>query len=252
MPAVQTDVTGNADCAWDDFDPEWYVDHNYAEVREDDRRIIQLIRNFFGGITDQPPGRGIDVGAGPNLYPTMAMLPLCHEITLWERSLSNVTWLNRQVKDYSPSWDAFWDLLAHKRPYTEIEDPRQALRERARVRKGDIYRLGRRQWDVGTMFFVAESITAKRKEFQHALEQFIRALKPGAPFAAAFMKNSTGYAVSKHRFPAVQVDELDVERCLSKLECSSLKVRQIPSATPLRTGYEGMILALGRAGNLKG
>lgn len=252
MPAVQADVTGNADCPWDEFDPEWYVDHNYAEVREDDRRIIQMIRNFFSGAADQPPGRGIDVGAGPNLYPTMAMLPLCQEITLWERSRSNVSWLNREVKEYSRSWDDFWDLLARKHPYAQIEDPRQAIRERARVWNGDVYRLGRRQWDIGTMFFVAESITAKRNEFQRAVEHFIRALKPGAPFAAAFMKNSTGYAVSGHRFPAVQVNERDVEKCLSGLECDSLKVSRIPSATPLRTGYEGMILALGRAGNLKG
>lgn len=248
MPAVQPDLTGNAECPWDEFDPEWYADHNYGMVREDDHRIIQQVRNHFATVADGPVGRGIDVGAGPNLYPSLAMLPLCKEITLWERSRSNVAWLNREVKDYSSSWNDFWNLLAHKSPYKEVEDPRQALGDRARVRIGDVFQLSRRQWDVGTMFFVAESITAKRNEFQRALERFIGALKPGAPFAAAFMKNSAGYAVNGQRFPAVAVDENDVEKYLSKLECESLEVSPIPSVTPLRTGYEGMILALGRAG----
>jgi hypothetical protein len=251
MPAVRTDLTGNAECAWDEFDPEWYVDHNYRTVREDDRRILQQVRDFFA-TTDRPLGRGIDVGAGPNLYPALAMLPLCHEVTLWERSRSNVAWLNREVERFSQSWDAFWNVLLSRPRYADLDDPRQALRERARVWNGDIFRLGRRQWDVGTMFFVAESITANRGEFQRAVERFIRALKPGAPFAAAFMKNSTGYAVSGHRFPAVAVNERDVEQCLSSLDCQALKISPIPSVTPLRAGYDGMILALGWAGNPKG
>jgi len=242
---------GNADCLWDEFDPNWYVDHNYRQLRDDDRRILQQVRNFFATEASRPVGRGIDVGAGPNLYPSLAMLPFCREITLLERSRANFRWLNREVAGYSHSWDAFWNVLAGRRPYAELDDPRKRLWQAASVQRGDLFELKpRKPWDLGTMFFVAESITAKRGEFQRALERFIRALRPGAPFAAAFMQNSHGYTVGSHRFPAVMVSLNDVEQCLDRLGCDS-RVEPIRSATPLRDGYDGMILATGWAGRAK-
>jgi hypothetical protein len=255
MPAVESQTAslaqlrGNASFQWDEFDPEWYVDHNYRHVREDDRRILQLVRDFFVNELDRPVAKGIDVGSGPNLYPTLAMLPFCRNITLLERGRSNFVWLNREIRGYSRSWDAFWDVVAHKPDYRCVDDPRRALRQKTRAHRGDLFKLGRRQSDVGTMFFVAESITNEWGEFRQAVDRFIRALKPDAPFAAAFMKNSTGYTVGTQRFPAMQVNEVDIKQCLSDLECGIHKLETIPSVTPLREGYDGMILALGRAGN---
>lgn len=263
MPTVRTKreltlLPGNAECSWDDFDPEWYTSHNYQEVREDDRRILQQVRRFFtdafAGSRDRLLGRGIDAGSGPNLYPSLAMLPYCDEITLLEYSRANLRWLHREVAGYSPSWDAFWDELARSRKsdHSQVDDPRSRLAEVARVQRGDLFTLQpRRPWDLGTMFFVAESITAKRGEFQRALGRFVRALKPGAPFAAAFMKNSTGYSVGAHRFPAVEVNEKDIQLYLHRFGCELNNVEPIRSTTPLREGYDGMILATGWAGKHK-
>jgi hypothetical protein len=240
-------LSANAEVPWDDFDPEWYVDHNYGRLRDDDRWILQQVRDFFAVAIDHPLDHGIDVGSGPNLYPSLAMLPFCRGITLLERSRSNVTWLNREIARYSPSWDEFWQLLEQVPAYHEV-DPRRALRDRARVETGDLFTLGCGQWDVGTMFFVAESVTARLDEFRRGVHRFIRALKPGAPFAAAFMKNSTGFEVGGHTFPAVRVDEGDIAQCLSDLRCDIQELAAIRSVTPLRSGYDGMILVLGRAG----
>lgn len=250
MPTVHDELRGNADCSWDDFDPTSYVDHNYREMRDDDARILQQVRNYFAKVAGHSSGHGIDVGSGPNLYPSLSMLPFCEEITLWEHGRSNVRWLRQELVSYAPTWDSFWHLLCHREQYAQVEEPREALHKAARVWQGDVFRLGRKQWDIGTMFFVAESITARKNEFREAVGKFVHALKPGAPFAAAFMRNSLGYTVGSHRFPAVAVTETDVRECLNDLGCRT-EISLIPSVSPLRDGYEGMILALGQAGDAR-
>jgi hypothetical protein len=245
----------NAEYEWDEFDPVDYVNRNYAELREPDRRILNEVRKYFTAVAaqDQPlPGsRGIDVGSGANLYPALSMLPFCGEITLTDHSESNVEWLDKEVLWYSTSWDPFWRELALSRPYAAISNPRAQLWYKAKVQKGDLFKLPRARWDIGTMFFVAESISAERYEFQRATHRFVRALKPGKPFAAAFMAGSRGYEVGGHAFPAVAVDEADVRECLSDV-AHEVDIHVWPvdpnKHEPLREGYSGMILALGKAG----
>ena len=241
-------VGGNASCPWDQFDPEWYVEHNYRTLRDDDRRIINWVQGFFAEVADpkRPVQRAIDVGSGANLYPALSMLPYCREIELRERGAKNVRWLSHEIENYSDLWDQYWDILTAE-PYGRIEDPRQAVKERVRARAGNLFELGSGRWDMGTMFFVAESLSDQEREFQDAVRKFVGALKPGAPFAMAFMRGSAGYTVDKIRFPAVPVSAVDVEYCLEPL-ASEVRVREISSDQWLRDGYKGMILAVGRAG----
>jgi NNMT/PNMT/TEMT family len=245
----------NADYEWDEFDPVDYLKRNYAVLREPDRRIIGEVRKHFSAVADHPPSgtRGIDVGCGSNLYPALTMLPFCGEITLADHSESNVEWLASEVESYSTIWDPFWNELAGSGPYTRIRDPRYEVYYKAKVQKGDLFELPRAYWDIGTMFFVAESISADREEFRRGTQRFVRALKPGRPFAAAFMAGSKGYEVGGHSFPAVEVDEGDVRDCLNDV-AYEVDIRVWPvdpnKHEPLREGYSGMILALGKAGGL--
>jgi hypothetical protein len=73
-----------------------------------------------------------------------------------------------------------------------------------------VFELPASQWDLGTMFFVAESITEAPEEFRAAVAGFIGALRPGAPFAAAFMAGSDGYPVAGTYFPALPITPDDV------------------------------------------
>ncbi|WP_239133283.1 SCO2525 family SAM-dependent methyltransferase [Rugosimonospora africana] len=231
---------------WDDFDSRWYLAHNYENLRLDDREIIERVANFFAASGEQRCG--IDVGSGTNLYPALAMLPSCRQITLVERSRSNVAWLMREIRQFAPSWDPFWGALvnADADRYKPVE-PREALAARTEVLCGSIFELPRCEWEIGTMFFVAESITAEADEFERATQCFVRSLKPGAPFAAAFMRHSVGYQVNRLHFPAVAVDEGQVGECLDPV-AYDVTVTMIPSgANPLRDGYDGMILATGYA-----
>lgn len=267
-PLAEPDVQaspGNDDFEWDHFDSGYYFEHNYARPGPDDKTILRKVGTFFaaclpeygprrhrgGTDTGSEPRRGIDVGAGANLYPALAMLPYCDEITLLERARPNRDWLAHQLTDGNmhPCWSEFWATLRPvDRRYAGFRDFRQVLQDRARVCPGNVFTLRQEsaRYDVGTMFFVAESITERHDEFIRAVRNFIQVLKPGAPFAAAFMRKSEGYPVAGYRFPAVSIVEQDVRKCLRSVDPEASI--DIINDEPVRAGYEGMILATGRAG----
>lgn len=247
---------GNRDYPWDEFSPEEYLKYNYADFREDDRQIVEIVSKFFieaFAAAKLPHGaRGIDVGTGANLYPALTMLPFCEEITLYEYSASNVAWLKAQHRQGWPSWngawDKFWEDMCADGAYASIEDPKNELSRRAKIIQGDVLDLPvHERWDVGTMFFVAESITGKRNEFREAMDHFFAMLKPGSPFAMAFMEHSKGYHVGEQRFPATDIGENDVEDCLNDIADGVVIKHLPPGIRPLRDEYSGMIVAHGWA-----
>lgn len=261
----------NEDFPWDEFASEWYHHLNYANLRSDDREILCTVRDFFADAhAADEPGRGwsgIDVGAGANLYPSLCMLPYCDRIRLHEFSASNVDWLKREIGGgFRASWDPFWEALRERAPYATIADPRGRLRSVADVIQGSVFPsapdgeaagdenaptrnvlhgLPPRSWDIGTMFFGAESMTTDLAEFNVAMRTFMHALRPNAPFACAFMMDSKGYRVGDEEFPAVAINVDDVTHCLSGLAYAvELKVTGLEA--DLRVGYGGMIVAVGR------
>jgi hypothetical protein len=246
---------------WDAFHPVEYWKANYAYLRGDDKRFLQLLRDFFGAEPPQPGRVGVDVGAGANLYPALAMLPLCERITLLEYGAKNCEWLRGEVQRYSTYWDPFWRVLRENPAYQALgnNNARRPLSRAATVRQGSLFDLEPQQFDVGTMFFVAESITDQADRFYEAVDRFIGSLRPGAPFAAAFMRNSSGYVVDSREFPALEIDENHVREHLVKV-APDLRVETVDTRGQfvhegdasdsgktrlLRHGYDGMILALG-------
>jgi hypothetical protein len=247
----------NTDYPWNEFDAEDYFAHNYVHLRDDDREIVTRVRDHFASAYKDGAlsrsGRGIDVGTGANLYPALTMLPFCADVTLFEYSESNINWLEKEKHTHWPSWDSawhqFWPLLRQQEVYDEIKDPRTELANRTTIRQDSVYDLGADEpWDIGTMFFVAESITRQESEFRSAVDHFLDALKPGAPFAIAFMEHSVGYRVADQNFPATDIDENDVVSCLRN-RVGNVPIKHVGTGgNPLRQGYTGMLIALGRVG----
>jgi hypothetical protein len=211
----------NKSAPWSEFDPEAYFKKNYRRLRNDDARILGLTcEHFVGALADhEEPLRGVDVGAGVNLYPSMAMLPFCGSITLYEHAAPVVTWLKHQRnREWADSWGRCWRdynrvLWRCGDRYKERGQVLERLDGVLRIRSGNIYGLEPRMpWDLGTMFFVAESITEDYDEFEAGLERFLGALKPGAPFVIALMEHRRGYKVAGRKFPSTDISKGDVER----------------------------------------
>ncbi len=240
----------NADVPWDEFNPADYISHNYRTVLPVDAKIIAIVRDHF---TDhfrrfpEHPVRGIDVGAGPNLYPALAMLPWCEEITLLDRSKRNVAYLRDQLDSYDANWDAFWGELCLKGWYAAYpHDPRARFKQIVRVEQGDLFDLAGRQrrWTLGTMFFVAESVSASEIDFKRATRCFLGHLEPGAPFAAAFIEGSEGYGVGDRYFPACKVRREQIYSSLLD-RAERLQTIRVGEQDKVREGYTSMIVAHG-------
>jgi hypothetical protein len=236
----------NDEFEWDSFDSDAYCAHNYRAVRDDDRQIVATVRDFFAAAGVPAGARGVDVGSGANLYPALGMLPFCAHLDLWEYSASNVAWLQRQVAGFDDNWLDFWRIYREHPAYQGLADPRQALTARTEVHRASVFDLPARRWDLGTMFFVACSLSTDLAEFRRAVHAFVRALRPGAPFATAFMVESQGYQVGERWFPAVAIDADEVRHCLDEVATGN-EVTRIDVGDPLRDGYSGMIVATGRA-----
>ena len=243
----------NADFAWDEFSSSDYLAHNYNDLRADDNEILDLVVQWFARcLDDRMPAElaGLDVGTGPNLYPALAMLPYCAKLTLREYSATNVAWLLEATAALTLQWLPFWQAIS---PADRTGGPGRfdaaatALADRAMVEQGSVFNLPPAAWDLGTMFFVAESISQDPAEFTAAVTAFVRAVKPGGPFAAAFMERSQGYEVADKWFPATPVGRAEVRHCLEQVAAELTVHRVEMRPAPLRPGYTGMIVATGRA-----
>ncbi|MFJ8540435.1 SCO2525 family SAM-dependent methyltransferase [Streptomyces sp. NPDC093586] len=238
----------NADAPWSKFDPEVYVDNNYRTPLDVDRLIVRLMRDYFSRCFDgtAPDAvRGVDVGAGANLYPALSMLPWCEKVLLLEYAGPNVEYLKRQAspQGYDTAWDAFWEELREAPAYRDL-DPRARFSEIVQVEHGNLFDLdGQTRWEIGTMFFVADSMSECPEEFQRGVRCFMNALNEGAPFAAAFMKESVGYQVGEHQYPAYRVNEDRVRESLGPF-CKELEIHDLHHV--VRPGHEGILLALGQ------
>ncbi|MFI7293274.1 SCO2525 family SAM-dependent methyltransferase [Streptomyces sp. NPDC050121] len=243
----------NAEARWEAFDPVAYVRKNYRTVLSVDAEIMSIVRAHFSDHFRGSPGlrvRGIDVGAGANLYPSFMMLPWCDEITLLDRSTPNLHYLKQQFDRHDHGWDAFWRELCLDDAYATMPGgPWERFGEVARVEQGDIFALVDRpeQWQLGTMFFVAESLSTSYEKFRKGVECFLRSLTPGAPFAAAFMEHSEGYWAGETLFPACDVSESDIRDSI-KDYAEGLRIYRIGQPGEVRPGYTSMILACGFRG----
>lgn len=249
----------NAQAPWEEFSPQDYWCHNYEEIQPEDREIIRCVSDFFRhSFKDRPLARrAIDVGSGANLYPALLMLPWTERILLTDHSEKNVEWLRGQVADGDErwSWDPFWAEMKHLAGYHQVAEPREQLRTaltsepgRSGIERYSVFDLPAAQWQLGTMFFVAESITEDVAEFRSAIEGFVGALQPGAPFAAAFMAGSEGYPVAGRRYPALRVTSDDVRQRFMEHGASALTVTRTETLPGVRPGYTGMIVATGIVG----
>lgn len=255
---ADVDVLRNADAPWKEFSSNDYWRRNYSDLHAEDQEIIRRVSDFLiCAFAERPPAeRAIDVGAGTNLYPALLMLPWTERILLADYSESNVDWLQGQLADDTDPWPwlPFWFEIQEAKGYSYVDRPRTRLREvcvsepgYSGVERFSIFDLPQARWDLGTMFFVAESITEDASEFRAAVAAFVRALTPGAPFAAAFMAGSKGYPVDGTRFPALPIDPDDVRQHLTELGVREPSVELLDTEPEVRDGYNGMIVATGYA-----
>lgn len=240
----------NEDFAWTRFDPEAYVAHYYAEPHPDDDDVVRRTAAALAaaGQTDLDV---VDVGTGPNLFPLFAALPIAKRLTAWEYAESNIAWLRKELARDAlrAPWDHFWQVAASAHAPDKLPkgDPTALLREKTEVVQGSIFDLPRRRWDAATMFFCAESITARQDEFERACAAFAGAVRSGGVLAAAFLAGSRGYRVGEEDYPAVSITEASLRSAFEGL-AEDIELAAIGQmGEEIRSGYSGMVFLRARA-----
>jgi len=228
------------DNVWNKFNPLAYVADNYDKVHEEDRAIIDKLIQFFEHLPKQQSV--LEVGTGPNLYPTMLALPIASNITCLEYSQNNIEYFNDQLQSPANNWLQFWQYMQTNSKIYSQYDLLTGLRTKIHISQGDIFKLPPKLYDLVMMFFIAESITSFHDQFINACNKFVNAAKQNGILIAAFMENSTGYKIDKQQFPSISVNLEDIQSIFEPLTYD-LIIHHIPVAkNPLRSGYTGMLL----------
>ena len=233
----------NTPIPWDKFDPMQYVKDNYVDLHDEDRIILYLLSATYHQLPPLP--LAVEVGVGPNLYPLMAMLPVVKKIEAIDYNPANLRYLKKQLKKPNKFWLAYWQLLHESCSSYQI-DFLSELRRKVTLLEGDIYSLPENTYDLASMNFCAESVTDNRTMFELACQTYIRAVKSAGYFIASFMENSTGYTVGTYHFPSCPIDKMTIMNIFIPV-CDQWQMYHIPKAhQPLRAGYSGMLLFIGR------
>ncbi len=231
--------------SWDSFQTRKYVSDNYETIHDEDKHIIDILIPYISSNSSEI-GSVIDVGCGPNLYPTLLVLPYASHVDLVDISRSNTEYVTLQIHSPDEPWISFWKYFQTKDTAYVNCDLGKHINHIVHPIQNSIFDLRESAYDSAFMFFVAESMSDKYAVFEKACRKFCRSVKSGGLLIAAFMEHSEGYEVNDISYPAVSIGKEDLEKVFNPI-VTHLKIHHIPKAQPpLRSGYSGMLLLTAR------
>ena len=155
---------------WSEFDTKEYANRNYLQkILPEDKSIISFVVDYMIDNCDEASlDKVIDVGAGPNFYPTLLIKPFISKtgsVHLIDPVLNNRKFLEYSIK-HSNIWSSFTTFLNNKNPnlykvHTKMPN--------ILIQEGDIFNLKKESYDLVMAFFVAESITDDPKKVKEAM-----------------------------------------------------------------------------------
>lgn len=235
---------------WDGFDSLAYVNQNYGRgILPEDLRIMRFAVDELLAMAIPRDSLRLtaDIGAGPNLYPSLLLAPYIApggSLELVDRSAANLRYLRDAMTNGTPAvWQEFENSLRHLGHDTSISK----LRDVATVQSGSIFDLPTDRYDAVMCFFVAESITADRDEFATAVDGLMCSLKPGGVFVTAHMVGSQGYdAGPETHYPACDLSMPEIEKAYQSHGTYRILLTTHDHEQAARPGYHGMAALVGR------
>jgi len=236
----------NADVDWDRWPVAEYLAENYRQLHPADAAVIDHHSAFYRRFPPRSVARSLEFGAGPNLYPLMLAAGASRRIDAVEPGAASVAYLRRQVsRGADPSWLPFYERCRSRNP--DLPPTLAQALARVTVIHGGVGKLSERGYAVGSMNFVAESVTERADEFTGLCRAFAAAVAPGGHLVAAFMENMGRYRIGTGPpWPGFPVDAAAVRAAFAPLTDALLVDRIDADPTLPEYGYTGMVVLTAR------
>lgn len=237
---------------WEYFGTEEYVERNYLNgMLDEDKQIIEhTLSDVFNIVHQKKAKRVADIGAGPNVYPSMILTPFMADdakVDLIEYLPQNLAYLEKILQAGQLPFTSDWREFEEYAYQFNMDVSLNALAERADIKQGSIFELPTEEYDIITSSFVADSITNDKDTFEQAVASMIDSLKPGGVFVLANMLGSEQYfAGEREYFPSVNLDPDYVQELYGKYGAVTSHVVTHEGATGARDGYSGMMISVGK------
>lgn len=243
---------------WAAFDPYEYVKRNYGDkILEEDRQIIVTVIGALAGLGVQLGSLELvaDIGSGPNLYPSMLMVPYIKngaKIDMLEWSPANREYMTKLLagqlaEDQAATWRKF-EVFMRQQAGDIYEGCEANAKAAVNITEGNIFELPEAQYDLVSSYFVAESIVDSNMPFREAMQSLAKAIKPHGVLIVAHMVGSEGYYAGEGTlFPAVNLSVADLKEAYADadLDCTIVPVGENTSEKA-REGYHGMAVVIAR------
>lgn len=227
---------------WSEFDTQEYVARNYTNnILPEDEELIRFATTYLQeNVNLNSLNSTVDVGVGPNLYPSMMVAPYISdkgEICLIDPVKANRDYVTKQLQNMD-HWNEFNNFLSYLKPEIYKED---LTLKSVSVTEGDIFDLPENNYDLVMSFFVAESITDDLDDVGAAIERLKNAVKPGGVLITGHALGSHGYfAGMLTSFPATPIDREYLEKAYANFNnVEILTISHNVNYNP-RKNYKGM------------
>ena len=237
---------------------EWnardYLGEYYGEVMDDERHALAFL---VDAVRDLPRvARALDIGCGPCVHHSFALVPHADEIHLADYVAGNLDEIERwrSRRPGAHDWSAFTaetlglegaspsaDAIARREDETRARLTRIV---RADVRAVDPMGPDRRaSYPLVTSHYCAEAISTEKSVFRSNVANLASLIEPGGTFVLSTCGAADSYKVGERRFPCSGVTPTDVLSALLAVGFRDvdLRVRSTPSHTA--QGYASVIFA---------
>ena len=241
-----------------EFPARGYLEKYYSAVGAENAAFVRSIIDYLRH-RNRATDTVIEVAGGPSLYSMMSLMatrrrPFEH-VTFTDIGWKNLREVDCWLRDHPSQFD-YAPLLGWLREELGVDADAVAASLRAstwEVANFDwrepVPPAWRRNYDVVSSHFFAESATADEAELVALLEKLGDLGAPGATLLTSFICRSVGYTVGRQDFPAFAVDESSIFGYLDQagIQIDDVEVRWVASEhLSSNPEYEGVLFVAGR------
>lgn len=242
---------------FDRFNSNDYLQEYYSQIGHENSELLQFFAQIYKDINGEPTM--LEFGGGPTVYQLISAAPKVKEIHFADYLDSNLQEVKlwQRGSERSFNWRPFIKRALTYEGINGVNEDQVTLREELIRKKISRYLFCnafqrdpidpqyRQYYDLLSMNFVTESITYSKEVWKQLVANVCSMVKRDGSLVMTAIKEAVCYRVNGRYFPAVGINEIDIEDLLASLGFNRLSVRSTQAEITVDAkgyhGYEGFI-----------